>query len=157
MKVTDLKEVGLPEGSRPRSLLWGSTRAIVPAGGHPRPAVAPLPTPSRSGPVGSRRAQPYKRPMAGEGQTLEDPLLAAVGKRIRNLREAKLISPKDFADTAGFRLQYLWRLESGQQNLNLKSISRIALALGEPMTALLEGIEADPSTIGARPYTRKAE
>jgi len=75
--------------------------------------------------------------------------------RIRNLRDLKRISATDFAKAAGFSLSYLWRLEGGQQNLNLKSISRVALALGEPMTALLEGIEADPATLEPRPYVRK--
>ncbi|MDE1918559.1 MAG: helix-turn-helix domain-containing protein [Sphingomonadales bacterium] len=84
-----------------------------------------------------------------------DPLLMAVGKRIQDLREAKHIEQKDFAKAAGFSLSYLWRLEGGQQNINLRTISRVALALGEPMSALLSGIEADPATLEKRPYNRK--
>jgi len=93
--------------------------------------------------------------MPSEGDTGKDKLLAAVGDRIRTLREFKKIEPKDFAKAAGFSLSYLWRLESGQQNLNLRSISRIAIALGEPMSALFEGVDPDPGTIGTRPYVRK--
>ena len=81
-----------------------------------------------------------------------DPLLEAVGERIRKLREEKDIAPADFARAAGFSLQYLWRLQSGQQNLSLRSISRVAIALGVPMSALLEDIDPDPDTIGTRPY-----
>lgn len=84
-----------------------------------------------------------------------DKLLEEVGCRIRDLREAKAIAPSEFAKAAGFSLQYLWRLEDGQQNLNLKSISRIALALDVPMSALLDGIEPDPSTLTPRPYRKK--
>ena len=85
----------------------------------------------------------------------KDPLLARVGKRIQDLREAKRIEPKDFAKAAGFSLSYLWRLEGGQQNITLSTISRIAIALGEPMSALLDGIEPDPSSVAVRPYGRK--
>lgn len=94
--------------------------------------------------------------MKDTGQNTRDPLLGAVGERIKTLRELKRISPKDFAAAAGFSLSYLWRLESGQQNLNLKSISRIAIALHEPMSALLEGIEPNPATLEVRPYVHKA-
>jgi transcriptional regulator with XRE-family HTH domain len=107
--------------------------------------------------VGSVVGRPYRRGMPDADQHTNDNLLAAVGLRIKNLRELKQITPKDFAKAAGFSLSYLWRLESGQQNLNLKSISRIAIALGEPMTALLEGIEPDPATIEVRPYAHKAK
>lgn len=87
-------------------------------------------------------------------ETRDDPLLAKVGRRIQDLREAKRIEPKDFAKAAGFSLSYLWRLEGGQQNVTLATISRIAIALGEPMSALLEGIEPDPATVAVRPYAR---
>ena len=88
-----------------------------------------------------------------------DPLLEAVGGRIRTLREERKIAPADFARAAGFSLQYLWRLQDGQQNLSLRSISRVAIALGVPMSALFEGIDPDPDTIGTRPYRQgdKAE
>ena len=85
----------------------------------------------------------------------KDPLLARVGKRIQDLREAKRIEPKDFAKAAGLSLSYVWRLEGGQQNITLATISRIAIALGEPMSALLDGIDPDPATLQARPYVRK--
>lgn len=83
----------------------------------------------------------------------DDPLLVAVGSRIRDLRVGVGLTPKDFAARAGFTLSYLWRLEGGRQNLSLRSISRIALALGVPMAALLDGVDADPRTLGSRPWT----
>jgi ribosome-binding protein aMBF1 (putative translation factor) len=148
--------------SRPRT--WASRahhRQQQPAG----PSRPWLRNPTRTGhdiiaglrarPVGSRRARPYKRTMPDAEETTKDPLLAAVGERIKNLREFKGIAPKEFAEAAGFSLSYLWRLESGQQNINLRSISRLALALGEPMSALLDGIDPDPETLGARAYVHK--
>lgn len=89
-------------------------------------------------------------------QRVRDPLLVAVGERVRQLRETKGLAPVAFAKAAGFSLQYLWRLEDGQQNLNLRSISRIALALGVGMAALLDGIDPHPATLAKRPYVRKA-
>lgn len=100
---------------------------------------------------------PYNKAMAMapiESDTT-DPLLSAVGRRVQHLREAKGLKPGEFAKLAGVTQQYLWRLEDGQQNLNLRSISRLAIALDVPMTALLEGIDPDPSTVKKRAY-RKA-
>lgn len=105
-------------------------------------------------PIGSRRARSYNPPMP-TAEPSKDPLLARVGKRIQDLRESKRIEPKDFAKAAGFSLSYLWRLEGGQQNVTLATISRLAIALGEPMSALLDGIDPDPATLQARPYMRK--
>jgi transcriptional regulator with XRE-family HTH domain len=84
----------------------------------------------------------------------EDPLLSAVGRRVQQLREARGLKAADFARAAGVTQQYLWRVEQGQQNLNLRSISRLAIALDLQMTALLEGIEPDPSTVRKRAYRR---
>jgi transcriptional regulator with XRE-family HTH domain len=85
----------------------------------------------------------------------KDPLLSAVGRRVQQLREAAGVTAADFARAAGITPQYLWRLEDGQQNLNLKSLSRLAIALNVPMTALLAGIEPDPATTRKRKYSRK--
>lgn len=84
-----------------------------------------------------------------------DPLLKAVADRIEELRKARNLEPADFARAAHFSLQYLWRLQKGQMNLTLRSLSRIALALDVPMTALLDGIVPDPSTLATRAYERR--
>jgi transcriptional regulator with XRE-family HTH domain len=82
----------------------------------------------------------------------KDPLLAAVGERVRELREVRRMTPSEMARAAGFTQQYLWRLEDGQQNLSLRTIARIALALDVPMTALLQDIEPGDGPLGRRPY-----
>lgn len=86
-----------------------------------------------------------------------DPLLQAVGGRIKALREERRMAPADFARAAGFSLPYLWRLEGGQQNVSLRTISRVALALEVEMAALLQGIAADPATLEKRPYGRRPD
>lgn len=137
-----------------------ATRAPRRSAGRALVSRAPPPTIDhtayRLGLVGSNERGAYNALMTDIGENLKDPLLAAVGERIRTLREFRRLSPKDFAAAAGFSLSYLWRLETGQQNVNLKTISRVALALGEPMSALLEGIDPDPATLEPRPYVHKA-
>lgn len=105
--------------------------------------------------VGSPKRHSYKRGTMSAAQNNERNLSVEVGRRIQDLREAKHIQPVDFARAAGFTQQYLWRLEAGQQNVTLQTISRVAIALGEPMSALLADIEPDPSSVQKRSYTRK--
>jgi len=81
-------------------------------------------------------------------------LLQAVGYRIRDIRIASGHSQQSFSQAAGMSNNYVWRVEAGRQNLNLKTLSRIALALGVDMSDLLTGIDADPKTIGTRPYQK---
>lgn len=85
----------------------------------------------------------------------DEPLLIAVGLRIKELRLASGHSQQSFAEAAGMSNNYAWRVESGRQNLNLKTLSRISIALGVTMADLLSGVAADPSTIGTRPYNGK--
>lgn len=81
-----------------------------------------------------------------------DPLLTAVGRRIREVREAAGMSFGELATAAGISRGYVYRLETGQQNASIRSLSRIAVALSTSLSALLEGVEADPSALGTRPY-----
>ena len=83
-----------------------------------------------------------------------EPLLQAVGLRIRQLRIETGHSQQSFSEAAGMSNNYAWRVEAGRQNLNLKTLSRIAFALGVSMSELLNGIDADPTTLGTRPYQR---
>ncbi len=94
--------------------------------------------------------------MEDEGEeSRTDPLLKAVGERITEIRAAKGLKTADLAKAAGVSPAYMWRVEAGRQNLSLRSLSRLALALGIPMASLLKGIDADPATIGTRPYVWK--
>jgi len=95
--------------------------------------------------------------MTNEIKEVNEPLLQAVGQRIRQLRIASGHSQQSFSEAAGMSNNYAWRVEAGRQNLNLKTLSRIAIALGITMSDLLKGIDADPTTIGTRPYQKKSE
>jgi transcriptional regulator with XRE-family HTH domain len=94
----------------------------------------------------------YKRLM-DEGLDTREAMLRAIGERIRELREAKNLAPKEFAAAAGFSMAYLWRVEGGQQNLRVTTVSKIAIALNVPMAAIFENIEPDPSSVGPGPYS----
>ncbi len=56
------------------------------------------------------------------------------------------------ANEAGFSPAYASRVEVGLQNLSLRTIGRIALALKVPISALFEGVEPDPATLVNRGY-----
>lgn len=90
--------------------------------------------------------------MTDDGPDESDELLKAVGERIKTLRQTIYPTQDAFAAATGMSQRYISRLESGRQNLNLRSISRIALTFGIPMSELLEGIDADPATLNIRPY-----
>lgn len=67
-------------------------------------------------------------------------LLLSVGARIRERREARGLSQLAFANLAGMRKQYVYRVEKGLQNLNLLTLARIAAALDLTLAELLLGI-----------------
>lgn len=97
--------------------------------------------------------------MGEEGESAEaaqggagDPLLSAMGGRIREAREAAGMSFGELAAAAGISRGYVYRLETGKQNASIRSLSRIAVALSTTLSALLEGVDADPSALGTRPY-----
>lgn len=77
-----------------------------------------------------------------------DPLLAAIGRRIREVREAKDRGVTETADAAGIKKGHLWRAEAGQHNMTVRTLSRIATALDTTMSTLLHGV--------GRPKARQA-
>lgn len=52
-----------------------------------------------------------------------------IGIRIKELRESKKISQKDLAYTADIDRSYIASVESGQRNISIVNIERIAQAL----------------------------
>lgn len=86
-----------------------------------------------------------------------DALMTEVGRRIRECRTDRGMTQQQFAKAAGMSLNYAQRVDAGQQNLSLRSLSRIAVALGVSMSSLLDGVVADPATVGTRPWRRRSE
>jgi len=92
-----------------------------------------------------------------EGKESQQDLLKNVGDRIKQTRVAAGLSQEGFAKAAGMSAGFVWRIEEGRQNLGLKSLARVAFALNVSMADLLSGIDADPSSLGPRPYKRRLD
>lgn len=69
-----------------------------------------------------------------------DPLLAAVGARVRAARTAAGLSLVDAARGSGISKDYLWRLEQGRQAVTVKALAGVATALNTAMSDLLTGL-----------------
>jgi transcriptional regulator with XRE-family HTH domain len=65
------------------------------------------------------------------------PILIQVGRRIRDLREAKGISQEILAEKSGLHRTYIGGVERGLRNPSLKSLSRIAKGLGASVAELV--------------------
>jgi transcriptional regulator with XRE-family HTH domain len=66
------------------------------------------------------------------------PTAKHMGARVRRLRKAKNLSQAALAKRARLTRVYITRLESGQQDPSLSTISALAKALGVSVAALLE-------------------
>lgn len=85
-----------------------------------------------------------------------EPLFAAVADRVVLLRGERGLSPAELAELAGMDANYLWRIESGRQNLSLRNVARLAKALGVTLSVLLEGVDVADVPLSSRPYGRDA-
>ena len=102
--------------------------------------------------VTSEPTAPYTVGVAKKIESPDDPMLMEIGRRIRALREAAGMTQVQFHTAAGVSQGYAWRMEAGRQNLSVRSLARVALALGTSMSVILEGIDADPASLGTRDY-----
>lgn len=69
-----------------------------------------------------------------------EPLLLLVGSRIRTLRRRAKLKQSEIAKSIGTGQSYVVGVEAGEQNITLKTLARIAAALGvTPAFLLLEG------------------
>jgi XRE family aerobic/anaerobic benzoate catabolism transcriptional regulator len=79
-----------------------------------------------------------KRAPSSEGVAdAENEFLIALGKRVREIRERRGMARKILARDADVSERYLAQLESGDGNVSIVLLRRIALALGVPLTELL--------------------
>jgi transcriptional regulator with XRE-family HTH domain len=61
-----------------------------------------------------------------------------MGTRLKQLRTAKHLSQATLAKRARLSREYVLRLEAGQQDPSLTTMTALAKALGVPVTALLK-------------------
>lgn len=71
-----------------------------------------------------------------------DSVLAALGKNIRQAREAKQITQEKLAEFASLDPTYISGIERGQRNPGIRNVVKIAKALGLTTANLCEGVDA---------------
>ena len=63
-----------------------------------------------------------------------------VGKRIKEIREKVEMSQKDLAYSADLDRSYISSVESGQRNISIVNLEKIANSLGVSLSELFKGI-----------------
>lgn len=63
-----------------------------------------------------------------------------LGQRIRELRDKKGWSQEEFADSCEVNRSYMGRIERGELNLTLDTLSKVAKGLDISVSALLKGL-----------------
>jgi len=72
------------------------------------------------------------------------PLKSLLGRKVRNLREARGLSQEQVAQQLEVTPRYYAGIERGERNMTLDSIDTLASRLGVPATTLLEAEEVNP-------------
>ena len=70
-----------------------------------------------------------------------DPLLRALGTRVRQLREGKGWTQEGLADRAGLDRSYLAGIEAGLRNPSIRALGRIAKGLGVSVSDVVTKID----------------
>ena len=68
-----------------------------------------------------------------------DPLLAGLGRAVRERRTLRGLTLRDLAERAGLSVRFLAQVESGQGNISVRKLSSLARALGTTPSELLSG------------------
>jgi transcriptional regulator with XRE-family HTH domain len=63
-----------------------------------------------------------------------------VGRRIRDLRQAKGWSQEKLAEEADLDRTYIGRIERGEKNIGVENLVKIAVALGSSASAVLRDV-----------------
>jgi transcriptional regulator with XRE-family HTH domain len=73
------------------------------------------------------------------------------GQAVRRLRIARKLSQEQLADLAEIHRTYIGDVERGQRNISLNNMTRIARALGIPLSHLISEME---KPVGHKPGSR---
>jgi len=71
-----------------------------------------------------------------------DPVLAALGRNVRQQREAKCFTQEKLAARASLDPTYISGIERGLRNPGIKNVTRLAKALGLSTAELCAGVNA---------------
>ena len=99
----------------------------------------------------------------GSKGTVQDPhrvsvgkyrsLEAAIGKEVRNLRQAKRVTVKELSVQTELSVGMLSKIENGMTSASLTTLQLVSSALGVPVTALFSGYEEEREAV----YTKSGE
>ena len=92
-----------------------------------------------------------------ENDSGDEGLAASFGQCVMLHREAAGISTAKLASMAGMSRAYLWRIEHGQVLPSLRNVARISIALGVPVSRLLESLDTSTVGLSNRPYDKDGE
>ena len=70
-----------------------------------------------------------------------DPLLRALGLRVRQLRERKGWTQEALADRADLDRSYIAGIEAGLRNPSFRALARIARGLGVPVAEVVANVD----------------
>lgn len=87
-------------------------------------------------------------PQPDDGDPVPNELQALFGNNLRAARIAHNLTHQELADRAGFKRQYVSRIEAGQLNVTLDTMKRLAAALGQDVSAMLRFPDADDANRG---------
>lgn len=74
---------------------------------------------------------------------MEGDLQRRLGRNLRYLRKAKGLSQEEFAEALAIHRTYMGGLERGERNITLKTVERIAAAIGVDPSELLSASPRD--------------
>lgn len=86
-----------------------------------------------------------------EQNLMQDPLLVALGRRIRAARSAQGLNLDQLARLTGISAPALSLVETAKRDVRITTLARIARALRVPLATLLDDQEGTPS--GGPPQT----
>lgn len=75
-------------------------------------------------------------------QSVPDELQKRFGARVRLLRHQQALTQQALAENSELHITYIARIEAGNRNPSLKSISAIAKGLGTSIADLMKGVDA---------------
>lgn len=84
----------------------------------------------------------------------EHAFLATLGRRVRELRDEARMTRRRLAETSGLSERYLAQLESGDGNISILLIRRVAESLGCPLERLFSDRVADPEIVATAELMR---
>ncbi|WP_162242945.1 helix-turn-helix domain-containing protein [Sphingomonas sp. Leaf412] len=80
-----------------------------------------------------------------------DPAYVALGQRVAEVRAEREMSKEELARRSELSPAYIWRIEDGRQNVQLRTLIRIAQGLGTTVAELTAGLEAKIAATGTIP------